>query len=313
MTTPPPDPAPSGGGAPSDDKQEFGPEAKFRPQILLQWFVFPMLVVVLCVGLYLSFSFLTSERKNAMDYLNDLQSGNPHKAWQAAFSLANQVNLDRISEEEKPLVGKLILQMLAESSPGAGQIRQYFILILGRLKFEPAVPRLLDLVGGSEPSEKIYALMALRDMKASAGFEAAAAALNDPDPGVRKTAAYFFGPFLQTSPQEAQKLVPMLNDPAADVRWNAAFSLSEIRDPAALPVLARLLDRPALAEDIEKNSPLDEAKTEKILKSAIVAAGRYHDADLTNRVRRLAELDPNGHVRAAAQRALDRMTEHDTP
>ena len=51
---------------------EFGPEAKFKPQILLQWFVFPMLVVVLSVGLYLSFRFLTADNKTTDDYLSDL-------------------------------------------------------------------------------------------------------------------------------------------------------------------------------------------------------------------------------------------------
>ena len=91
---------------------EVGPAAGFRPRILMQWFVFPMLIVALCVGLYLSFRFLTAESKSPGDYLNDLRSGNPHRAWQAAFSLANQVNLDRISETEKPAVGRGILEVV---------------------------------------------------------------------------------------------------------------------------------------------------------------------------------------------------------
>lgn len=267
-----------------------------------------MLAVVLCVGLYLSFRFLTAENKTASDVLEDLNSGNPHKAWQAAFALANQVNMDRLPETDKPEVGRQILKMLGESTPGAGQIRQYFILILGRLQYREAVPALVGLVHGSDPSEKIYALLALREMRAAEAELAAAEALQDGDPGVRKTAAYFFGALAklgQTS--AAAHLRPLLNDPVADVRWNSAFSLAEFHDPAALPVLARMLDRQALSEELKNSGGLDEINAEKIIKAALAAAERFRDPGLEDKVLRLAESDPRASVQAAARQTLERM------
>ncbi|MBI4178882.1 HEAT repeat domain-containing protein [bacterium] len=283
-----------------------GEEAKFGPRILLQWFVFPMLVVALCVGLYLSFSFLTTERKTSQDYLNDLKSGNPHRAWQAAFALANQVNLGRIDESEKPGVGRQILRMLNQSSPGAGQIRQYMILTLGRLGHTEAVPKLIEIVRGADAAEKIYALLALRDMKAAGALEAATEALDDRDPGVRKTAVYFFGPFLRSDPELASTLTPLLNDPVSDVRWNAALSLAESVHPAAVPVLGQMLDREVLTAELGKNPPLDEANVEKILKIALAAASQFQDESLREKIRRMAAEDPNLHVQAAARGALER-------
>lgn len=287
---------------------EFGPEAKFNAQLLLQWFVFPMLVVVLCVGLYFSFHFLTAESKTTNDYLNDLKSGNPHRAWQAAFSLANQVNLDRIPDAEKPAVGRHILDMLEQSSPGAGQIRQYFILILGRLKYDAAVPKLIELVKAPDASEKIYALFALREMAAMPAVDAAAAELQDEDAGVRKTAAYFFGALGRTGrPDLAHLLTPLLNDPVPDVRWNAAFSLSEFHDSAAIPVLLRLLDRAALSEELKSPVGLDETNVEKIIKAALTASLRFRDPSLETAVQRLASSDPMPNIQTAARQTLERM------
>lgn len=304
----------------SPQSDEFGPEAKFRPQLLLQWFVFPMLIVALCVGLYLSFSLLTTERKTAYDYLNDLKSGNHHKAWQAAFSLANMVNLDRLAEDDKPVVGKNILKMLEQSAAADGQTRQYFILTLGRLRYLESVPKLVQIAGGENASEKIYALMALREMKAPEAIAAAEDAFNDRDPGVRKTAAYLMGAFLEQSPEEASKLHPLLNDPVPDVRWNTALSLSEIVDPLAKPVISSLLDRATLTRELEKNlsadekkTPLDEANVEKIIKIALVAASRFRDAEFEEKIRVLTENDPNVHVRASARDALQQMRGSGTP
>lgn len=288
-----------------------GPEVQFKQNLLLQWFVFPMLVVVLSVGLYLSFRFLTAEDKSTDHYLNDLRSGNPHRAWQAAFSLANQVNLDRLTESEKPAVGRNILQMLTESSPGAGQIRQYFILTLGRLRYRDAIPKLTDVARGSDASEKIYALLALREMRAVEALPAVTEALQDPDPGVRKSAAYFFGGMRAADPAlppaALLELHPLLHDPVADVRWNAALSLAEFGDPKAVAVLMTLLDRVGLSAEMKKTAVLDETNVEKIMKAALAASVEFQDPALIGAVERLVAKDPQVSIRTAAKLSLDQM------
>ncbi|OGH56618.1 MAG: hypothetical protein A3G34_09460 [Candidatus Lindowbacteria bacterium RIFCSPLOWO2_12_FULL_62_27] len=294
------------------------PEALFRPQLLVQWFVIPLLVVGLCVGLYLSFRLLMLESKTTEDYLNELRSGNPHRAWQAAFALANQVNLGRLPEHEQSAVGRQLLEMLDQSSAGAGEIRHYLILTLGRLRYSEAVPRLLALADGADATEKIYALLALGEIKPVEAIDAVSRSLNDPDPGVRKTAAHLFAvlnrplPAGRVSaytlpPDWPVRLRPVLNDPVADVRWNAAISLAEFRDPAAIPVLAGMLDRPVLAAELKEFGGLDETKVEKIIKAALAASLQYRDAGLGGKIQTLAESDPNAAVQATARQALERL------
>lgn len=298
---------------------EFGPEAKFRPNLLMQWFVFPMLVVVLCVGLYLSFRFLMADSKTTQDYLNDLNSGNPHRVWQAAFSLANQVNLNRLAEDEKPQVAKRLLEMLDQSSPEAGQIRQYFILTLGRLHDSSAIPKLLDLAQGPDASERIYSLLALGEIKSMTALDAATKSLNDEDPAVRKTAAHVFAllkrpvPGLEDAPvwppDIAARLYPLLNDPIADVRWNAALSLAEFRDTMAIAVLTEMLDREKLSDELKKSGGLDEINAEKIIKAALAASLRYRDPALVDRIEKLAASDPQAAIISAATQTLERLRE----
>lgn len=296
---------------------ETGPEAKFRASLLLQWFVFPLLAVALCVGLYLSFRFLTADNKTSGDYLNDLGSGNPHRAWQAAFSLANEVNLDRLPENEKPAVGRRLLEMLDQSSPGAGQIRHYFILTLGRLRHADAVPKLLELARGPDTTEKIYALLALAEIKSPAALETAYQALQDEDPAVRKTAAHFFAIFVKAAPGEppglekssdiTSHLRPLLRDSIPDVRWNTALALAEFRDTAAIPVLSEMLDREGVSAELKKSGGLDETNLEKIIKAALGAAAHLRDPGLEAKVRKLAESDRGAGIMAAAKQALERM------
>ncbi len=294
-------------------------EGAFGPRLLLQWFVFPMLAVVVCVGLYLSFRFLTADTKTTQDYLNDLRSGNPHRAWQAAFALANQVNLNRVTDEEKPAIGRDILRMLDESSPSAGPIRQYFILTLGRLNHRDAVPKLLSLAGGpdGDNAEKIYALLALREMRVREALDVATTGLSDPDPGVRKTAAYFFGMLVgstgaladsaATVTDWADRLAPLLNDPVADVRWNGALSLAELGDRRSVPVLLGLLSREEIESELKKYDRLDETNVEKIIRAALACAARFDDPILRSRVERLAQSDPQPGIQSAAMQTLERM------
>jgi len=91
----------------------------------------------------------------------------------------------------------------------------------------------------SEVEERRDALMKLGAMKHPDASRAAAAALTDPEPVVRVTAAHAIG---SLPPSEATALlIPLLKDKLEFVRREAAYALGEVRGRAAAPPLIELL------------------------------------------------------------------------
>src|SRR5215475_16090255 len=70
-----------------------------RPTSLLiaQFFLFPLIIIAICVGIFLLFGYLTYEQRTPRDYLTDIRTGSETRRWQAAFELSNLVS----SQKEK--------------------------------------------------------------------------------------------------------------------------------------------------------------------------------------------------------------------
>jgi HEAT repeat protein len=121
----------------------------------------------------------------------------------------------------------------------------------------------------------------------------------DEDPGIRKTAVHALGVF--RSDEATAALGGALGDPVDDVRWNAAVALARHGHPAAVPVLAQMLDRGQLA----RSEAVTPDQTEGILLQAIAGAALLKNAGLTARLTELGNDDPSLKVRAAARRSLE--------
>src|SRR4030095_16113503 len=80
-----------------------------RPTSLLiaQFFLFPLIIIAICVGIFLLFGYLTYDQRSPREYLNAIQTGSEAQRWQAAYELSNQV----FSEKDKlnpEIVGDMI-------------------------------------------------------------------------------------------------------------------------------------------------------------------------------------------------------------
>jgi HEAT repeat protein len=124
------------------------------------------------------------------------------------------------------------------------------------------------------------------------------ASLADPDPGIRKTAAFGLG---ELGDQEAiPGLAPLLDDAVVDVRWNAALALANLGSDLGLPVLYRMLDR-SLTTQIPDITP---AQAEEAMISAIRSLATLEVEDSRELLERLSKDDPSLKVRQAAIEAL---------
>ncbi len=265
--------------------------------------VVPLLVVLLCVGVFIGFGWIAYERQGVSDYVEDLKSFWPNRRWQAAYELSKVLTADPEALDKDPAALAEVRRQFAdpETEPRA---RRYLALVLGRARDAEALPLLRQAAEASQADAetRIYALWSLGAIGDSAAREALEEALADADAGVRKTAAYALGALGDRG--AAAALAPLLADPVPDVRWNAALALARLGDGAGAPVLEQMLDRRLLRQ---VSGITDEQAEEAMIQAApalAAVAGEAARAQLD----RLAREDPSLKVRQAAiaaRQALD--------
>jgi len=129
----------------------------------------------------------------------------------------------------------------------SGEARAAMARALGSINQQTAVPALVTALGDAEPAVKASSLAALRSIQGFKDATVAQTLLTDADEQVRAEAAMTFGVVLRTGktgvkPASVDSLLGVLaNDPSANVRKRAAWSLGEMGAPAtqAAPVLQK--------------------------------------------------------------------------
>jgi HEAT repeat protein len=277
-------------------------ERQTTPFLVLQFFIFPMAIVAVCVTVFVVFGLVASDGKSARDYLAEVRTGSANRRWQAAFELSKVLQ----SSPETALADERfipeIVSLFEESGDDDPRVRRYLAVALGRLHDRRAVEALTKAVaaGGNDSETLIYSVWALGAIGDARAIPALVPLAQDSDPGVRKAVVHALGGL--SSPETTPVLVAALSDSTDDVRWNAALALARHGDPLAKPVLLQMLDRRRLGEV----QGLSVEQGEDVLIQAAAAAGRLSDPDLDEALVRLRDSDPSLKVRDAARRALVR-------
>ena len=205
------------------------PERQTTPFLVLQFFIFPMAIVGVCVAVFVIFGMIAAEGKGARDYLAEIRTGSANRRWQAAFELSKVLQARKDKALADPAFADELVKVFEESKDDDPRVRRYLALALGRLGNARAVPALLQAAKGSEaaPADAetqiyaVWALGALRDPAAVPGLLELARA---EDPGLRKAVVHALGSFTDAASGDA--LQAALSDPVEDVRWNAAVALA---------------------------------------------------------------------------------------
>jgi HEAT repeat protein len=293
----PPTPAPPG-------DEEDAPERRTTPFLVLQFFVFPMAIVAVCVLVFVIFGLVAGESKGPSGYLNDVRTGGANRRWQAAFELAKELQSGKDPSLRDPKFASVLRDTFEQAKTDDPRVRRYLALALGRLGDRAAVPALLAAAappGGeaADPETRIYAVWALGALGDEAAVPTLLELARDEDPGLRKSALHALGAFARDDTRQA--LVVGLKDAVEDVRWNAALALARQKDERAAAVLGQMLDRTHLAGV----AGLRPDQAQEAILQAVAGATGLADPSLRASLEKLRDGDADLKVREAARLALE--------
>lgn len=292
--------------------------------LIAQFFLFPLIIIGICIGIFLFFGYLTYEQRTPTEYLSDIRSGTGTQRWQAAFELSSLVsaNPDRV---HTPEFVESLLVAYKDSPDEDIRVRGYLARILGEMKERSAVPLLveglnreeklksadwsqgkwlrpsLDQIAEDLVQSQIYTLWALGSIGDNSAVPGVLEQVKNRDGSVRKIAAYVLG--VLGDQQAIEPLRPLLNDPKEDVRWNAALALAQLGDGEGADLLMKLLDH-GYVDTLQDVTP--EQKTE-LRVNAVKGLGILKHGPAREKIHELSESDPVPAVRSASLEALKRF------
>jgi HEAT repeat protein len=276
------------------------------PALAVQFFLIPLAVVAVTAAIYVGFRTLLTDDRTAQDYLTEIRTGGSNRRWPAAYELSRLMADPAVRRSDATLVPGLIAAF-EQSKDGDPMVRRYLALALGRLD-TPAPTRAVELLSAAlddaDSETRISAIWALGSLKEGTAIPRIEEQYASDDPGIRKMAVYSLGAIPQAS--QSKVLATALNDPAADVQWNAAVALARHGRREALPVLRRMLDRQYLEQSVQGRveADVDTDPAGDVMISGLQAAAALRESSLREPVESISREDKNMKVRQAAIEAL---------
>ncbi|MGE5242657.1 MAG: HEAT repeat domain-containing protein [Betaproteobacteria bacterium] len=268
-----------------------------------------MAVVAVTVGVYAGFRAMVTDRRTAQDYLAEIQSGGSDRRWPAAYELS-RLMADPKVRADQTLGPALVTAFKAAAADGDPRVRQYLALAIGRM--DPPMPgaavqALSAALDDADSEARIMTIWAL----GSSGDANVAPKLQplyqSDDPGIRKMTVYALGAL--PGDRQIVTLQTALEDPVADVRWNAAVALARHGNASGVPVIGQMLDRAYVTRRVTREVRQDEDidPIADVMISGLRATATLRARSLRDTVAALSQRDPSVKVREAALEALKVM------
>jgi HEAT repeat protein len=278
------------------------------PALAVQFFLIPLAVVGITVGVYVGFRSLLANDRSAQEYLAEVRNGGSDRRWPAAYELSRLMGDPKVRADRT--LAPALVKAFEAAKDDDPRVRQYLALAIGRL--DPPLPpeavadltKALDAADGESRVSAIWALGSSGDPSVVATLQPLAAS---PDRGIRKMVVYALGAL----PGDAQiaTLRTALQDAEPDVRWNAAVALSRKGNHDGVSVLRQMLDRQYVEQQVKRDVRQDEDRDPiaEVMISGLRAAATLKDEALKPSVTNLSRQDRSMKVRQAALEALKVM------
>jgi hypothetical protein len=268
--------------------------------LIAQFFLFPLIIIAICVGIFLLFGYITYEQKSPREYLSQIRTGSETQRWQAAYELSNLISKDKDKLRDGDFV-RDVIAVYRSSRDDDPRVRQWLALTMGHIGDSRAVPSLMDGLNDEKVENQISTLWALGSIGDNAAVPGILKQLRNNEATVRKVAAYVLGAI--KDPSAIHELQVALNDPSPDVRWSAAMSLAQMNDATGADLLMNLIDRNYVS-NIEGMTA--EQKSE-LMVNAIKCLGILKFEPAHDKIFALSHSDADLAVRDASLEALKKF------
>lgn len=280
-----------GVGVPGADDPIFdGKETEAQPTrrstLLFQFFLFPLLIVVASVGVFLFFGAIGGSQKSAREYLADVRGGGENVQKQAAQQLATILQRERArvdageikladAEYSSAAFRRDLEDTFEDSFKGRTAERQAFLAsamgLVGDPAFLPALERHVSPTTTPEVRRAVaraISLLETRDITSVLIL-----LLKDADEPVRNQAVEGLSRARARSAEATEALKVALTDESEYVRVNAAAALALAGDASGVDLVARLLD-PAYADEVAARRIAGFSVEDRDLDPSAIAAMR---------------------------------------
>jgi HEAT repeat protein len=278
------------------------------PALAVQFFLIPLAVVGLAVTVYVGFRSMLADSRSAQDYLTEVRNGSSDRRWPAAYELSRLMADPKVRADRT--LGPALVKAFEAAPDSDPLVKRYLALAIGRL--DPPLPAdaiddLTKALNSSDGDTRISAIWALGSSGDASVVPKLLPLYESQDQGIRKMVVYALGAL----PGEAQvpTLAAALQDPTADVRWNAAVALARKGNHDGVPVLQQMLDRHYVEQAVKRDVRQDEDRDPiaDVMISGLRAAATLKDDTLKPSVTTLSQQDRSMKVRQAALEALKVM------
>jgi HEAT repeat protein len=275
------------------------------PALAVQFFLIPLAVVGIAVGVYVGFRSLLTDDRTPQDYLAEVRNGGSDRRWPAAYELSRLMADPKVRADRS--LAPALVKAFVDAKDDDPRVRQYLALAIGRL--DPPLPAdaiaaLTQTLDSTDGEARISTIWALGSSGDPSVVPTLAPLYESPDAGVRKMIVYALGAL----PGDAQvaTLRTALHDSTADVRWNAAVALARKGSHEGVPVLQQMLDREYVERTVTREVRQDEDRDPiaDVMISGLRAAATLKDDALKASVTTLSQSDRSMKVRQAAIEAL---------
>src|SRR5436189_5875320 len=112
--------------------------------LIAQFFLFPLIIIAICIGIFLLFGYLTYEQKTAQEYLNDVRTGSELCCrWQSAYELSNIISSQKEKLRRTNFADDLV-KVDQSSRSEDPRIRRYLALTMVHLRDPHAIQPLVE-------------------------------------------------------------------------------------------------------------------------------------------------------------------------